>query len=73
MPRSPRNLAVAVGAPNLTHYGGVYLLHRFLSRIGFKDAVAVRALHDRFLQRLTLQPRPPTRLIFDVDSTVLVV
>jgi Transposase DDE domain group 1 len=146
MPRGPRNLAVAFGAPNLTHYGGVYLLHRFLSRIGFKDAVAVRvrlaqrnnrysvgemllallypmilglerlettqllrqngvfqyltglpsypeattlrrfllrvaprglpklrALHDRFLQRLTLHPRPPARLVFDVDSTVLVV
>jgi hypothetical protein len=146
MPRGPRNLAIAFGAPNLTHYGGVYLLHRFLSRIGFKDAVAVRvrliqrnnrysvgemllallypmilglerlettqllrqngvfqyltglpsypeattlrrfllrvaprglpklrALHDRFLQRLTLHPRPPARLIFDVDSTVLVV
>jgi hypothetical protein len=130
----------------LTQYGGVYLLHRFLTLIGFKDAVAVqvrlaqrnnrysigemllallypmilgleriesthllrqngvfqyltglpsypdatslrrfllrvaprglpklRALHDRFLQRLTVQPRPPTRLIFDVDSTVLVV
>jgi hypothetical protein len=146
MPRGPRNLAVTFGAPNLTHYGGVYLLHRFLSRIGFKDAVAVRvrltqrnnrysvgemllallypmilglerlettqllqqngvfqyltglpsypdattlrrfllrmaprglpklrALHDRFLERMTLQPQPPARLIFDVDSTVLVV
>jgi hypothetical protein len=146
MPRGPRSLAVTFGAPNLTHYGGVYLLHRFLSRIGFKDAVAVhvrvaqrnnrysigemllallypmilglerlettqllrqngvfqyltglpsypdatslrrfllriasqglpklRALHDRFLQRLTVQPHAPTRLIFDVDSTVLVV
>jgi len=146
MPRGPRSLAITFGAPNLTHYGGVYLLHRFLSRIGFKDAVAVRvrlaqrnnrysvgemllallypmilglerlettqllrqngvfqyltglpsypeatslrrfllrvapqglpklrALHDRFLQRLTVQPRPPARLIFDVDSTVLVV
>ena len=146
MPRGPRNLAVIFGAPNLTQYGGIYLVHRFLSRIGFKDAVAVRvrlaqrnnrysigemllallypmilglerlettqvlrqngvfqylaglpsypdatslrrfllrvapqglpklrALHDHFLQRLTVQPRPPTRLIFDVDSTVLVV
>lgn len=146
MPRGPRHLAITFGAPNVTHYGGVSLLHRFLSRIGFKDAVAVqvrlaqrntrdsigemlrallypmmlglerlettqrlrpnglfqsltglpsypdatslrrfllrvaprglpklRARHDRFLQRLTVQPRPPTRLIFDVDSTVLVV
>jgi hypothetical protein len=146
MPRGPRRLAITFGAKNLTHYGGVYLLHRFLSRIGFKDAVAryvsliqrnhrysvgemllallypmilglerlettqllrqngvfqyltglpsypdattlrrfllraapaalpkLRALHDRFLQRLTVQPRVPHRLIFDVDSTVLVV
>jgi hypothetical protein len=145
MPRGPRQLAVTFGAETLTHYGGVYLLHRFLSRIGFKSAVAryvafgqrnhrysvgemllallypmvlglerlettqllrqngvfqyltglpsypeattlrrfllraaptalakLRALHDRFLRRMTIQPRPPTRLIFDVDSTVLV-
>jgi hypothetical protein len=146
MPRGPRTVAVTFGARSLTHYGGVYLLHRFLSRIGFKHAVAlqvrvvqrnhrysigemlfsllypmilgleriettqllrqngvfqyltglpsypdastlrrfllrvaptalpkVRALHDRFLRRMTTQPRPPRRLIFDVDSTVLVV
>jgi Transposase DDE domain group 1 len=146
MPRGPRSVAVTFGARSLTHYGGVYLLHRFLSRIGFKHAVAlqvrviqrnhrysigemlfsllypmilgleriettqllrqngvfqyltglpsypdastlrrfllrmaptalpkVRALHDRFLRRMTAQPRPPRRLIFDVDSTVLVV
>ena len=135
-----------VRATSLTHYGGVYLLHRFLSRIGFKQALAtqvriaqrhhrytvgemllsllypmilgleriettqllrqngvfqyltglpsypeattlrrfllrvaptalpkLRALHDRFLRRMTGRPRPPTRLIFDLDSTVLVV
>jgi hypothetical protein len=146
MPRGPRALAVAFGASSLTHYGGVYLLHRFLTRIGFKQAVAMelrfaqrnnrysvgemllallypmilglerlettqllrqngvfqyltglpsypeattlrrfllraaptalpklRALHDRFLRRMAVQPRPRTRLIFDIDSTVLVV
>jgi hypothetical protein len=130
----------------LTHYGGAYLLHRFLTQIGFKDAVAsemrlaqrnnrysvgqmllallypmilglerleptqllrqngvfqyltglpsypdattlrrfllrvaptalpkLRALHDRFLHRMSVRPRRPARLIFDVDSTVLVV
>jgi hypothetical protein len=145
MPKGPRNLAIAFGVETLTHYGGVYLLHRFLSRIGFKNAVAMdvrwvqrnnrysvgemllallypmilgleriettqllrqngvfqyltglhaypnpstlrrfllrvaptalpqlRALHDRFLGRMTTRPRPPSRLIFDVDSTVLV-
>src|SRR5215470_8767774 len=40
MPRGPRKLATEFGATSLTHYGGVYLLHRFLSRIGFKDALA---------------------------------
>ena len=44
MPRGPRKLAIEFGATGLTHYGGVYLLHRFLSRIGFKDAIA-REIH----------------------------
>jgi len=146
MPRGPRKLAIRFGTTALTPYGGIYLVHRFLSRIGFRDAVArhirvvqrnnrysvgemllallypmvlgleriettqllrqngvfqyltglpsypdattlrrfllraapsalpkLRALHDRFLHRMTVTPRPPARLIFDVDSTVLVV
>jgi hypothetical protein len=145
MPRGPRQLAVSFGAQNLTHYGGAYLLHRFLSRIGFKRAVArelrmhqrnnrysvgemllallypmilglerlettqllrqngvfqyltglpsypdatslrrfllraapqmlprLRALHDQFLRRMASRPHAPARVIFDVDSTVLV-
>jgi hypothetical protein len=40
MPRGPRKLAIEFGATSLTHYGGVYLFHRFLSRIGFKDEIA---------------------------------
>ena len=146
MPRGPRKLRIAFGSTTLTHYGGVYLLHRFLTRIGFKRALGqdlqlmqrnnrysvgemllallypmvlgleriettqllrqngvfqyltglpsypdatslrrflvhaapralpkLRALHDRFLQRFSVRPAPPTRVIFDVDSTVLVV
>ena len=146
MPRGPRKLAIQFGAATLTHYGGVYLLHRFVSRLGFKESVArhvlvpqrnnrytigemllallypmilglerietaqllrqngvfqyltglpgypdattlrrfllrvapsalpkLRALHDRFLARITVLPRPPSRVIFDVDSTVLAV
>lgn len=146
MPRGPRKLRILFGATTLTHYGGVYLLHRFLTRIGFKRALGqemqlaqrnnrysvgemvlallypmilgleriettqllrqngvfqyltglpsypdattlrrfllrvapmalpkLRALHDRLLRRFTLHPQPPTRVIFDVDSTVLVV
>jgi hypothetical protein len=146
MARGPRKLRVIFGSASLTHYGGVYLLHRFFSRLRLKklltqearllqrnnrysvgemllallypmilgleriettqllrqngvfqyltglpsypDATTLRrflvraaptalpklrALHDRFLRRMTVQPRPPTRLIFDIDSTVLVV
>jgi hypothetical protein len=135
MPRGPRKLGIAFDSTTLTHYGGVYLFHRFLTRIGFKRALGqnihlaqrnnrysmgelclallypmvlgldriettqllrqngvfqyltglpsypdaptvlpqLRALHDRFLVRLTLLPESPSRLIFDVDSTVLVV
>jgi hypothetical protein len=146
MAKGPRKLGVSFGTASLTHYGGVYLLHRFLSRIGFRHALArelrvvqrnnryaagemllallypmflgleriemtsllrqngvfqyltglpsypnattlrrfllraaptvlpkLRALHDRFLYRMTVSPQPPSRVIFDVDSTVLVV
>jgi hypothetical protein len=146
MPRGPRNLAITFGTKSLTHYGGVYLLHRFLSRIGFKNAVAMdvrlgqrnnrysvgelllallypmvlgleriettrllqqngvfqyltglpiypdpgtlrrfllrmappallalRRLHDRLLRRMAVRPHPPSRVILDIDSTVLVV
>lgn len=146
MPKGPRKLAITFGTQSLTHYGGVYLLHRFLTRIGFKNAVAMdvrlrqrnnrysvgelllailypmilgleriettallqangvfrylsglptypdpstlrrfllrmapealprlRRLHDRFLVKMTGKPHPPSRLIFDLDSTVLVV
>jgi hypothetical protein len=146
MPRGPRNLAIRFGAGTWTHYGGVYLVPRFVSRIGFRDAVArevrwvqrnnrypvgemllallypmilgleriettqllrqngvfqyltglpsypdattlrrfllraaptvlpqIRRVHDRLLRRLSVRPHPPARLLFDLDSTVLVV
>lgn len=146
MPKGPRKLAVEFGNPSLTHYGGVYLLHRFLTRIGFKNAVAsdvrlaqrnnrysvgelllailypmilglerietthllqangvfqylsglthypnattlrrfllriapqalprLRKLHDRFLAQMSVRPRRRRRLIFDLDSTALIV
>jgi hypothetical protein len=40
MAKGPRRLAISFGASSLTHYGGVYVLHRFLTRIGFKNALA---------------------------------
>ena len=146
MPKGPRKLTVAFGNRSLTHYGGSYLLHRFLTRIGFKKAVAMevrlaqrnnrysvgelllaiiypmilglerietthllqangvfqylsglthdpnattlrrfllrmapqalprlRRLHDRFLAKMSIRPRRPRRLIFDLDSTALIV
>lgn len=146
MPKGPRKLTITFGAIGLTHFGGVYLLHRFLTRIGFKAAVAkdvvmaqrnnrytigelllailypiilgleriettqllqqngvfrylsglpiypdpttlrrfllrmapqtlirLRKLHDRFLARMISKPHLPSRLILDLDSTVLVV
>jgi hypothetical protein len=146
VPRGPRSLAIRFGAATLTPYGGVYLLYRFLSRIGFRAAIAravrwaqrnnrytvgetllallypmilglqrietpqllrqngvfqyltglpsypdattrrrfllraaptglaqLRRVHDRFIHRLSRRPRSPARLIFDLDSTVLVV
>lgn len=37
--KGPRNLVLEFGADTLTHYGGAYLIHRFLSRIGLKRAL----------------------------------
>src|SRR5262245_37542679 len=146
MPKGPRKLVITFGSQTLTHYGGVYLLHRFLTRIGLKNAIAteirfiqrnnrytvgelllailypiilgleriettqllqhngvfrylsglptypdpstlrrfllrmapqaltrLRKLHDRFLAKMIAKPHLPSRLIFDLDSTVLVV
>jgi hypothetical protein len=144
MPFGPRKVSIHYGVARLTHYGGVYLLHRFLSVIGFKDALAqhvrisqrnnrytvgemvlailypvilglerlevthllrqngifqylsglrrypdatslrrflfrcapdllpkLSRLHDNYLKRMILRPKPLTRFIFDLDSTVL--
>lgn len=146
MPKGPRKLKIEFASGTLTHYGGVYLFHRFLTRIGFKNAVAshirlvqrnhrysvgelllailypiilgleriettyllqangvfqylsglstyphattlrrfllrlaplalprLRRLHDRFLMKMSVRPDRPSRLLFDLDSTVLVV
>lgn len=41
MAKGPRKLSISFGTKSLTHYGGVYLVHRFLTRVGFKRAVAM--------------------------------
>jgi Transposase DDE domain group 1 len=48
-------------------------LRRFLIRVAPTALPKLRALHDRLLHRMTLLPGPRSRVIFDVDSTVLVV
>ena len=40
MLRGPQNVRVSSSAPRLTSYASVYLLHRFFSRLGLKDALA---------------------------------
>jgi hypothetical protein len=57
----------------LHSYPDVTTLRRFLLRIAPIALPELRRLHDRFLSRMTMLPHPPRRLIFDVDSTVLVV
>jgi hypothetical protein len=41
MAKGPRKRRVSFDTPSVTHYGGVYLLHRFLNRIGLKHALAM--------------------------------
>ncbi len=57
----------------LPHDPAATTLRRFLLRVAPVALPKLRALHDRFLYRMTVHPRRPTRLVFDVDSTVLVV
>jgi hypothetical protein len=47
-------------------------LRRFLLRVAPTALPQLRKLHDRLLGRMTVRPHRSSRLIFDVDSTVLV-
>ena len=57
----------------LPSYPDATALRRFLLRVAPTALPKLRALDDRFLERIILIPGPPSRVIFDVDSTVLVV
>jgi hypothetical protein len=57
----------------LPSYPEATTLRRFLLRVAPTALPRLRALHDRFLYRMTVHPQVPARVIFDVDSTVLVV
>ncbi len=145
MPFGPKNLKISFTGKNVTHFGGVYLLHLFFKRIKLKALLSkkvffaqrnnhytisevilalvypialgfgrietthllrhngvfqyltglpsypdpqtlrrfllrmaplslsrLRRLHDKLLSSMMLRPSPPTRIIFDMDSTVLV-
>ncbi len=36
MAKGPRSLGIDYRSATLTHYGGAYLMHRFLTRLGVK-------------------------------------
>lgn len=145
MPFGPKNLKISFSGKNVTHFGGVYLLHLFFRRIKLKALLSkkvffaqrnnhytiselilalvypialgfgrietthllrhngvfqyltglpaypdpqtlrrfllrmaplslprLRRLHDKLLSSMMLKPSWPTRIIFDMDSTVLI-
>ncbi len=47
-------------------------LRRFLLRMAPLALSKLRRLHDRLLLSMILKPKPPTKVIFDLDSTVLI-
>jgi hypothetical protein len=56
----------------LPTYPNPTTLRRFLLRMAPLALPKLRKLHDRLLLSMILKPKPPTRVIFDLDSTVLV-
>ena len=55
----------------LPTYPNPTTLRRFLLRMAPLALSKLRRLHDRFLLSMILKPKPPIRVIFDLDSTVL--
>ena len=55
----------------LPTYPNPTTLRRFLLRMAPLALPKLRNLHDRLLLSMILKPEPPTRVIFDLDSTVL--
>ena len=56
----------------LPTYPNPTTLRRFLLRMAPLALPRLRKLHDRLLLCMILKPKPPTRVIFDLDSTVLI-
>jgi len=46
-------------------------LRRFLLRMTPSAVTKLRRLYDTFLVRLMSKPKPPTKIVFDMDSTVV--
>lgn len=57
----------------LPTYPNPTTLRRFLLRIAPIALPRLRRFHDQLLRHMTVRPQPPSRLIVDIDSTVLVV
>jgi hypothetical protein len=55
----------------LPTYPNPTTLRRFLLRMAPLALPKLRNFHDRLLLSMILKPKPPTRVIFDLDSTVL--
>jgi len=56
----------------LPAYPDPQTLRRFLLRMAPLSLPRLRRLHDKLLSSMMLKPSPPARIIFDMDSTVLV-
>jgi hypothetical protein len=56
----------------LPTYPNPTTLRRFLLRMAPLALPKLRNFHDRLLLSMILKPQPPTRVIFDLDSTVLI-
>jgi hypothetical protein len=56
----------------LPTYPNPSTLRRFLLRMAPLALPKLRKLHDRLLLSMIVKPNPPTRVIFDLDSTVLI-
>jgi len=55
----------------LPAYPDPQTLRRFLMRMAPSSLTRFRKLHDNLLSAMMLKPSAPTRIIFDLDSTVL--
>jgi len=56
----------------LPTYPNPTTLRRFLLRMAPLTLPKLRNLHDRLLRSMIPRPSPPTKVIFDLDSTVLI-